>query len=127
MTAPRLLVVLLLAARPRRSRLRRRGEPSVEDYAEAVVLNRNRADFVLARITRAQSLDELLDPDGRGGARDRARPPTSSTTRARPSDFQPEADNLVKSLRQLSVDVQATADQARARASRASSHGRPRG
>ena len=30
-----------------------------------------------------------------------------------PSDYQPEADNLVKNLRQLAVDVQATADQAR--------------
>jgi hypothetical protein len=30
-----------------------------------------------------------------------------------PSDYQPEADDLVKWLRQLSVDVQATADQAR--------------
>ena len=30
-----------------------------------------------------------------------------------PDDFQPEADNLVKWLRQLSVDIQATADQSR--------------
>ena len=36
------------------------GEPSPEDYARSVVLNRNRVDFVLGRITHAQSIDELL-------------------------------------------------------------------
>ena len=30
-----------------------------------------------------------------------------------PSDYQPEADDLVAALNQLSVDIQATADQAR--------------
>ena len=30
-----------------------------------------------------------------------------------PADYQPEADDLVTSFRQLSVDIQATADQAR--------------
>ena len=51
-----LLAVLLLVA----AGCGGSGEPSPEDYAEAVVLNRNRVDFVLARITRAKSQDELL-------------------------------------------------------------------
>src|ERR687897_582831 len=36
------------------------GEPSVEEFSAAVELNRNRTDFVLGRITRAQSLEELF-------------------------------------------------------------------
>jgi hypothetical protein len=88
------------------------GEPSAADYADAVVLNRNRVDFVLARITRARSQDELLTRMDEaalviGKAADEL------DDKGAPADFQPEADDLVKSLRQLSVDVQATADQAR--------------
>ena len=36
------------------------GEPSAEEFGKAVVLNRNRVDFVLGRITRAGSIEELL-------------------------------------------------------------------
>jgi hypothetical protein len=88
------------------------GEPSPEDYAQAVVLNRNRVDFVLARITRAKSQDELIARMDEaalliGKAGDEL------DDKGAPADFQPEADDLVKSLRQLSVDIQATADQVR--------------
>jgi len=88
------------------------GQPSAEDYADSVVLNRNRADFVLGRITRAGSPEELLTRMDEaslviGKAADEL------DDEGAPDEFQPEADDLVKWLRQLSVDIQATADQAR--------------
>jgi hypothetical protein len=88
------------------------GQPSPEDYADSVVLNRNRADFVLGRITRAKSPQELLTRMDEaaiviGKAADEL------DDKGAPNDFQPEANNLVRWLRQLSVDIQATADQAR--------------
>ena len=108
MTAPRLLLVLLLALGLVASACGGSGEPSVEEFSDAVVLNRNRTDFVLGRITRAQSLEELF-----------TRMDEAALTISKAADeleetgYQPEADDLVKWLRQLSVDVQATADQAR--------------
>lgn len=111
MTAPRLLLLLLVALGLLVSGCGG-GEPSVEEYSEAVVLNRNRADFVLGRITRAQSLEELFTRMDEAALTISKAADELEETGA-PSDFQPEADDLVKSLRQLSVDVQATADQAR--------------
>jgi hypothetical protein len=88
------------------------GQPSAEDYADAVVLNRNRADFALARITKAPSPEELLNRmDEAAVVIGKAADELDDT--GAPDDFQPEADNLVKWLRQLSVDIQATADQSR--------------
>jgi hypothetical protein len=88
------------------------GEPSVKEYSDAVVLNRNRADYVLARITRAQSQEELLNRmDEAATVIGKASDELDKT--GAPPEYQPEADNLVKSLKQLSVDIQATADQAR--------------
>lgn len=111
MTAPRLLLVLLLAVGLAVSACGA-SEPSVEEYAEAVVLNRNRVDFVLGRITRAQSPEELLTRmDEAAVVISKAADELEDT--GAPSDFQPEAADLTTSLRQLSVDVQATADQAR--------------
>jgi hypothetical protein len=88
------------------------GQPSAEDYADAVVLNRNRVDFVLGRIVRAQSVEELqnrMDESALviGKAADEL------DDEGAPDEFQPEADDLVKWLRQLSVDIQATVDQSR--------------
>jgi hypothetical protein len=111
MTAPRVLLVLLLALGLMASACGG-GEPSVEEYSDAVVLNRNRTDFVLGRITRAGSIDELLNRmDEAAVVISKAADELAET--GAPSEYQPEADNLVKWLRQLSVDVQATADQAR--------------
>jgi hypothetical protein len=112
MTAPRLLVVLLLAVSVVASACGGFGEPSTEEYSDAVVLNRNRVDFVLGRITRADSMEELLTRMDEaaiviGKAGDEL------DTLGAPSDYQPEADDLVAGFRQLSVDIQATADQAR--------------
>ena len=111
MTAPRLLLVLLVAVGLLVSACGG-GEPSVEEYENAVVLNRNRPDFVLGRITRAQSLEELFNRMDEAAITISKAGDELAETGA-PSDYQPEADDLVKWLRQLSVDVQATADQAR--------------
>lgn len=112
MTAPRLLVVLLLAVSLVATACGGIGGPSPEEYSDAVVLNRNRVDFVLGRITRADSVDELLT------RMDEAAIVISKASEeldkmGAPDEFQPEADDLVKWLDQLAVDVQATADQAR--------------
>jgi hypothetical protein len=111
-SAPRILLVLLLSLAVVASACGGGGEPSVADYSDAVVLNRNRVDYVLDRITRAQSNDEVLNRmDDAAVVISKAADELDK--KGAPKDFQPEADNLVKSLRQLSVDVQATADQAR--------------
>ena len=105
-TAPRLLVLLLLALGLLVSGCGGSG-PSVEEYSDAVVLNRNRTDFVLGRITRAQSLEELFTRMDEAALTISKAADELEETGA-PSDYQPEADDLVKWLRQLSVDVQAT-------------------
>ncbi len=112
MRARNLLLVLLAALLLVAAGCGGSGDPSPEAYSEAVVLNRNRVDFVLARITRAKSQDELIARMDEaalliGKAADEL------DEKGAPADFQPEADDLVKSLRQLSVDIQATADQVR--------------
>ncbi|HEX4746896.1 MAG TPA: hypothetical protein VFU99_08450 [Gaiellaceae bacterium] len=112
MTASRLLLVLLLAVGIVLGGCGGSSEPSTEEFADAVVLNRNRADFALGRITRAQSVDELLARmDEAAVVISKAADELEDT--GAPPEYQPEADDLVKSLRQLSVDIQATADQAR--------------
>jgi hypothetical protein len=112
MSSRNLLLVLLAALLLVAASCGGSGDPSPEAYSDAVVVNRNRVDFVLARITRAKSQDELLTRMDEaslliGKAADEL------DDKGAPSDFQPEADDLVKSLRQLSVDIQATADQVR--------------
>ena len=112
MTAPRFLLVLILALAVIATGCGGFGAPSAEEYSDAVVLNRNRVDFVLGRITRSDSIEELLT------RMDEASIVIGKSSEeldklGAPDDFQPEADDLVESLAQLSVDVQATADQAR--------------
>ena len=112
MNAPRILLALLLSLTVLASACGGSGEPSVQEFSDAVVLNRDRTDFVLSRITRAQSQEELLTRmDEAAVVIGKAADELDKT--GAPSDYQPEANNLVKSLDQLSVDVQATADQAR--------------
>jgi hypothetical protein len=112
MTALRLLLVLLVAVGLVATACGGSGEPSAQEFEDAVVLSRNRTDFVLGRITRAQSLDELFTRMDEAAATISKTADELEETGA-PADYQPEADELVKWLRQLSVDVQATADQAR--------------
>ena len=112
MSAGRILLVLLLSLTVTASACGGSGGPSVQEFSDAVVLNRDRTDFALSRITRAQSQEELLTRmDEAATVIGKAAGELDKT--GAPSDYQPEADNLVKSLRQLSVDIQATADQAR--------------
>jgi hypothetical protein len=104
MKVSRLLLVLLVALGVLVSSACGGSEPSVEEYSEAVVLNRNRADFVLGRIVRAKSFEELLTRmDEASVVISKAAGELEET--GAPSDFQPEADDLAKWLRQLSVDV----------------------
>jgi hypothetical protein len=112
MTARRLVLALLAAlVLVAATGCGGKSEPSPEDYAKAVVLNRDRVDFVLARITRAGSVDELLTRmEEASTVIDRAAGELDDT--GAPSEYQPEADNLVKQMRQLAVDIKATADQA---------------
>jgi len=87
------------------------GTASPADYADAVVLNRDRVDFALARITRAQSVDELLKRmEEASVVIDKAAGDLDD--KKAPEEYQPEAGNLVKQMRQLSVDIQDTAEQA---------------
>jgi hypothetical protein len=107
-----LLLVLLLAVVVLTTGCGGFGAPSSEEYSDAVVLNRNRVDFVLGRITRADSIEELLTRMDEASIVI-AKSSEELDKLGAPDDFQPEADDLVESLAQLSVDVQATADQAR--------------
>jgi hypothetical protein len=87
------------------------GTASPADYAQAVVLNRDRVDFALARITRAQSVDELLKRmEEASVVIDKAAGDLDD--KGAPEEYQPEAGNLVKQMRQLSVDIEDTAEQA---------------
>jgi hypothetical protein len=111
-TAFRFLVVLLLAVSLVATACGGFGGPSVEEYSDAVVLNRNRVDFVFGRITRADSVEEFLTRMdeaaiviGKAGE--------ELDKLGAPDEFQPEADELAAAFSQLSVDIQATADQAR--------------
>jgi hypothetical protein len=112
MTAPRFLLVLLLAVSVLVTACGGFGGPSVEEFSDSVVLNRNRVDFVFVRISRADSPEEFLTRmDEAAVVIGKASEELDKL--GAPDDFQPEADNLVAALDQLSIDIQATADQAR--------------
>src|SRR3990172_2005365 len=86
--------------------------PSVAELEESVIATRDRVDFALARITRAQSRDELL------GRMDEAADTIDDAAgdlegAGTPTAYESEVGELVDSLRQLAFDVQATADQIR--------------
>ena len=88
------------------------GQSSAEEYQVAVVQARDRVDFALGRLSKAQSLDELLERmdeaaaaiDGAAGELDGKTPPDALAE---------EHDELVDELGVLADDVQGTADQAR--------------
>jgi hypothetical protein len=88
------------------------GTPSVQELERSIVSTRDRVDFVLARITQAQSKDELLERmdeaaaaiETAAGDLDRGGASTG---------YERDVDELVDSLRQLAFDVEATADQIR--------------
>jgi hypothetical protein len=112
MTVPRILVVLLAAASLVLTACGGFGTPSVEEYSDAVVLNRNRVDFAFGRIGRADSVDEFLERmDEAAIVIGKAGEELDKV--GAPDELQPEADELAAAFSQLSVDIQATADQAR--------------
>lgn len=89
------------------------GEPtSKADYQSAIVNTRDRIDFSLGRLSRAQSLEELLTRmdeaaetiDDAAGDLDDLTPPDALDDRH---------DRLVRQLENLAGEVQGTADQAR--------------
>jgi hypothetical protein len=89
------------------------GTPSTRaEYKVVVVKNRDRVDFVLGRLSSAQSLEELLvrmdeaakTIDAAAGDLDKVTPPTG---------LEDEHGRLVGKLEALSADVQGTASQAR--------------
>jgi hypothetical protein len=86
--------------------------PPVQELEPSIITTRDRVDFALARITRAQSRDELLGRmDEAAGTIDDAAGDLEGV--ATPNDYENEVGKLVDSLRQLAFDVQATADQIR--------------
>lgn len=85
---------------------------SVEEFETTVVTTRDRVDFALSRITKAESKEDFL-----------SRMEQASTTIddaaddlagvEPPEEYAPETTQLVDALHQLSVDLQATAEQIR--------------
>ncbi len=88
------------------------GTASKEDYELTVVNTRDRTDFALGGLSRAQSLEELLERmDEAAAAVDSAAGDLDGA--GVPETFEDETERLVEQLRMLAVDVQGTADQAR--------------
>ncbi len=82
------------------------------DYAASVRAIRDRVDFALARITQAQSLDEFLDRMEEAAALiEEAADDLASEGSAQ--GFERDTRDLAAALRQLSVDLKATASQVR--------------
>jgi hypothetical protein len=84
--------------------------PSVPELEQSIVSTRDRVDFAMARITQAQSRDELLE------RMDEAADTIADAARdlegvGAPKDYEREAGKLVDALRQLAFDVQAAVDQ----------------
>ncbi len=81
---------------------------SLDDYAQSVVTARDRADYALARITKAKSKEEFINRmDEASAVIDDA---ASDLDDAGPAEgFEDETDKLVSALHQLSVDLDALA------------------
>jgi hypothetical protein len=87
-------------------------QSSAAEYQAAAVQARDRVDFALGRLSRAQSLDELIERmdeaaatiDGAAGELDGETPPQALAD---------EHERLVEQMGVLAEDVQGTADQLR--------------
>jgi hypothetical protein len=85
---------------------------SVQELEPSIVAARDRVDFALERVTRAESRDELLGRmDEAAGTIDAAAGDLEGA--GIPKDYENEVGDLVAALRRLAFDVQATADQIR--------------
>ena len=85
---------------------------STQDYQASVVQARDRVDFALGRLSKAQSVEELLT------RMDEAAAAVGDAGAALDEETPPDAvaeahGQLVADIEELSVDVQSTADQAR--------------
>jgi len=106
------LVALLTAAPVLAAGCGESSSPTVDEFGRSVVSVRDRVDFALARITRAQSKDDLLERmDEAAVAIDDAGQELEDV--GAPERFDTDLSALVAALGQLAFDVQATADQIR--------------
>lgn len=88
------------------------GGPSRSEFESDVRETRDRVDSALAHITQAQSRQQLLNRmDDAAVTIDRAAADLDGAGAA--EGFEDESDELVKALKQLSVDLAATAAQIR--------------
>lgn len=88
------------------------GAPSVAELERSIVTARDRVDLALARVTQATNEEELLERMQEAGAsiEDAADALEAGGAAA---GYEDDVAELVESLRQLAVDVQATAEQLR--------------
>jgi hypothetical protein len=84
--------------------------PTLDEYEQAVVSARDRTDFALARITRAKSMDELVNRLDEAGVAITAAA-DDLEDRGAPEVFVDENEKLVMSLKALGNDVGLTAEQ----------------
>ena len=82
----------------------------MEEYEEAVVSARDRTDYALARITRAKSMDELVERMDEAGVAIAAAA-NDLEDHGAPDVFVGENEKLVKALEALGNDVGLTAEQ----------------
>lgn len=110
---PRLLFVpLLLVAAVLVTGCGGSSTPSTQALERSIVATRDRVDYALARITRAQSKEELLERmDEAADTIDDAAGDLEADGASR--GYESDVGNLVESLHQLAFDVKATADQIR--------------
>ncbi len=86
--------------------------PTVDEFAEVVVTTRNRVEFALARIPKATSKAEYLNRIEEAGEAIGDAAGDLGDIEA-PDGFEEEHEKLVRGLHQLSVDLEATASDAR--------------
>ena len=85
---------------------------SEQELEPSIVATRDRVDFALERVTRAESRDELLGRmDEAAGTIDAAAGDLEGV--GIPRAYENEVGDLVAALRRLAFDLQATADQIR--------------
>ena len=85
-------------------------EPTAEEYARVVASAVDRTDFALARVTRAKSMDELVNRLTEAGVAIGAAA-NELDEHGAPSVYTKENEKLVKALETLSDDVSSTAEQ----------------
>jgi hypothetical protein len=82
------------------------------DYQAAIVNTRDRIDFSLGRLSKAQSLEEFLERmDEASATIDGARDDLDDL--GSPAALEDQHERLVDEIETLAADIQATADQAR--------------